>query len=120
MYFYCPNIPSGGQAQWRTKQISVQKRKSRIRSKNVNRQPGVQAVMEGKAKSKRCVFRRLLKDAVEGADWTKRRSLFHKLGPQERKALAPVLVLTLGTEKLIPLFDLSERDGTDRVNIAYK
>ena len=74
----------------------------------------------GKAKSKRYVFRRLFKNAVEGADRTKRRSLFHRVGPQQRKALSPVLVLTLGTEKLIPLFDLSERDGTDGVNIAYK
>ena len=41
------------------------------------------------------------------------------MGPQEQKALAPVLVLTLGTEKLIPIFDLSERDGTDGVNITY-
>ena len=76
--------------------------------------------MGGGAKSKRCVFRCLLKDAVEGADQTERGSLFHRVGPQERKALAPVLVLTLGTEKLIPLFDLSEWDGTDGVNIAYK
>ena len=74
----------------------------------------------GKAKSKRCVFRRLLKDAVEGADRTKRGRLFHRVAPQERKALAPVLVLTLGTEKLIPLFDPSERSGTDGVNIAFK
>ena len=56
----------------------------------------------------------------EGADQTKRGSLFHRVGPQERKPLAAVLVLTLETEKLIPLFDLSERDGTDGVNIAYK
>ena len=73
-----------------------------------------------KAKSERCVFRRLLKDAVEGADRTKAGRLFHRVGPQERKALAPVLVLPLGTGKLIPLFELSERDGTDGVNIAYK
>ena len=61
-----------------------------------------------------------LEDAVEGADRAERGSLFHRVGPQERKALAPVLALTLGTEKLILLFDLSERDGTDGVNIAYK
>ena len=59
----------------------------------------------GKAKSKRYVFRRLLKDAVEGADRARRGSLFHRVGPQERKALAPVLVLTLGAEMLIPLCD---------------
>ena len=74
----------------------------------------------GKAKSKRCVFRHLLKVAVEGADWKKRGSLFHRLGPQERKALAPVLVLTLGTEKWIPLLDLSGQDGINGVSIALK
>ena len=62
----------------------------------------------GKAKS-RCVFRRLLKVAVERGQRTKKGSLFYRVGPQERKALAPVLVLTLGTENLILLFDLSER-----------
>ena len=81
---------------------------------------GCAGIYGGKAKSKRCVFRRLLKDAVEGADQTKRGSLFHWVGPQERKALAPVLVLTLGTEMLISLFDLSEWGGTDGVNIAFK
>ena len=92
-------------------QDSVQKRQQTI---------GCAGSYGGKAKSKRCVFRRLLKDAVEGADRTKRGSLFHRVGPQERKALAPVLVLTLATEKLIiPLFDLSGLDGTDGVNIAY-
>ena len=39
--------------------------------------------------------------------------LFRKDGAQEWKALAPVLVLTLGTQRLIPLLDLSERDGID-------
>ena len=29
------------------------------------------------------------------------------------KALVPVLVLTLGTEKLLSLFDLSQQDGSD-------
>ena len=92
-------------------QDSVQKHQQTI---------GCAGIYGGKAKSKRCVFRRLLKDAVEGADRTKKGGLFHRVGPQERKALAPVLVLTLGTEKLIPFFDLSERGGTDRVNIAFK
>ena len=40
LYFCCANIPSWGQAQCRTKQINVQKRKSKIRSNNVNKQPG--------------------------------------------------------------------------------
>ena len=92
-------------------QDSVQKHQQTI---------GCAGLYEGKATSKRFVFRRLLKDAVEGADRTKRGSLFHRVGPQEREALALVLVLTLGTEKLIPLFDLSERGGINGVNIAFK
>ena len=65
--------------------------------------------MEGKPDQKD-VFRRLLKVAlaVEGADRTKRGSLFHRVGPQKQKALVPVLQqpkytkspCTLGTEQL--------------------
>ena len=44
-------------------QISVQKRKSQIRSKNVNKQTTCAGSYGRKAKSKRCAFRRLLKDA---------------------------------------------------------
>ena len=34
-------------------------------------------------------------------------------GAHELKALASVLVLTLGTDRVTPLFDLSERDGRE-------
>ena len=37
--------------------------------------------------------------------------LFQREGAQELNALAPVLVLILGTDRVIPLFDLSEHDG---------
>ena len=39
--------------------------------------------------------------------------LSQREGTQELKALAPVLVLILGTDRVIPLFDLSERDGRE-------
>ena len=39
--------------------------------------------------------------------------LFQRVGAHELKALAPVLVLILGMDRLIPLFDLSERDGRE-------
>ena len=39
--------------------------------------------------------------------------LFQREGAHELKALAPVLVLILGTDRVIPLFDLSERDGRE-------
>ena len=121
--FYCANIPGEGHAQWRTKQISVQKPiaksqkpKARIRSKNTNRQSDVQAFTEGKPNQ----ITRFLKVAVEGPDQTKRGTLFHRLGLQERKALAQALVLTLGTEIWIPLLDLSGRGGINGVSVAFK
>ena len=39
--------------------------------------------------------------------------LFQREGAHELKALAPVLVLTLGTDRVIPLFDLSECNGRE-------
>ena len=36
-------------------------------------------------------------------------------GAQELKALAPVMVLILGMDRMIPLFDLNERDGREVV-----
>ena len=37
--------------------------------------------------------------------------LFQREGVQELNALAPMLVLILGTDRVIPLFDLNDRDG---------
>ena len=59
----------------------------------------------GKAKSKRCVFRYFLKVATGMAEWTDSGRLFQRDGAQEWKALAPVLVLTLGIDKLLSLID---------------
>ena len=39
--------------------------------------------------------------------------LFQREGAHELKALAPVLVLILGMDRVIPLFELSERDGRE-------
>ena len=62
--------------------------------------------------SKRYVLRRLLKVAAEVAEWTDSRNLFQREG-QDLNALVPALVLILGTNRVIPLFDLSECDGRD-------
>ena len=62
---------------------------------------------------KRYVLRRLLKVATEVAEQTDSGRLLQREGAQELKALAPVLVLILGTDRVIPLFDLSERDGRE-------
>ena len=47
---------------------------------------------------------------TEVAERTNSGRLFQREGAQELKALVPVLVLILGTDRVIPLFDLSERD----------
>ena len=46
------------------------------------------------------------------AEWTDIGRLFQRDGAQEWRALAPVLVLTLGTDKPLSLFDLSEWEGS--------
>ena len=38
--------------------------------------------------------------------------LFQREGAQQLNDLFLALILTLGTDKVIPLFDLSERDGS--------
>ena len=58
-------------------------------------------------------MRRLLKVATEVAERTDSGRLFQREGPHELKALAPVLVLILGMDRVISLFDLSERDGRE-------
>ena len=70
-------------------------------------------VYGGGTKSKRYVLRRLLKVATEVAERTDSGRLFQREGAQELKALAPVLVLIPGTDRVTPLFDLSERDGRE-------
>ena len=74
----------------------------------------------GEAKSKRYVLRCLLKVATEVAERTDSGRLFQREGAHELKALAPVLVLILGTNRVIPLFDLSEHDKHHCVNFAVK
>ena len=59
------------------------------------------------------VLRRLLKVATEVAERTDSGRLFQREGAHELKALAPVLVLILGMDRVIPLFDISERDGRE-------
>ena len=62
---------------------------------------GSDGIYGGKAKSKRCVFRYFFKVATELAEQTDSGRLFQRDEAQERKALAPVVVLTLGTDKLL-------------------
>ena len=52
LHFYCANIPSRSQAQWRTSQVSVQKQKSKLQSEKENRQQaiGCAGIYGGEAK----------------------------------------------------------------------
>ena len=53
-----------------------------------------------------------MKVETEVDEWTDSDKLFQREGAQELHDLFPKLVLTVGTDKVIPLFDLSERDGS--------
>ena len=78
---------------------------------------GSDGIYGGMAKSKRCIF---LKVATELEERTDSGSLFQREEAQEWKALAPVLVLTLGTDKLLSLFDFSEREGIDAASMEWR
>ena len=54
------------------------------------------------------------------AEWTDSGRLFQREGAQELKDFAPVLVLILGTNRMIPLFDLREHDGKRSGNQGAK
>ena len=58
--------------------------------------------------------------SVEGAERTDSGSLFHWAGMQEQNVPAPTLVLTLGTNRRIFLWDLHSRDGSDVASIVYR
>ena len=55
--------------------------------------------------------------ATELAERTDSGRLFQRDGAQEWKALAPVLVLTLGTDKPLSFFDISEQEGIDMASM---
>ena len=67
----------------------------------------------------RRVFRRILKVATEMVEQTDSGRLFQRDVAQDWKALAPALVLALGTDRLLSLFDLSERAGSDVLSMEW-
>ena len=111
--FYSPNIPSKAR-------FSGATAKSVFNSKMDQKAMGSDGNYGGKAKSKRCVFRYFIKVATEMAERTNSGRLFQRDGAQEWKVLAPLLVLTLGTNKLLLLFDLSEREGVNAANMEWR
>ena len=58
--------------------------------------------------------------ATEVAEWTDSGRLFQREGAQDLNALALAFVLILGTDRVIPLFDLSERDGRDETTNEWR
>ena len=58
-----------------------------------------------------------MKIATEEAERTDSGRLAQRDGARECKALAPVLVLTLGADRLLLLLDLNEWDGSDGANM---
>ena len=85
-----------------------------------NRPLRVLVSMGGNAESKRCVLKSFLKVAKEVTQWKDSGATFHRQGMQARNALAPALVLTLGTNRVIPFFNLSERDWGYVANIELR
>ena len=70
---------------------------------------------EGRPSQEGMFWRRLLKVATEVAEWRDSGRLLQREGVQELNALVPALVLILGTDRVIPFFDLSERAGRDHM-----
>ena len=109
--FYSANIPG-------VARLSGATSKSVLNSKIDEAVPqhqqviGHAGVYGGKARSKRYGLRHFLKVATEVDERTASTMLFQREGAQELNDLFPALVLTLVTDKVIPIFDLSERDGS--------
>ena len=73
---------------------------------------GYVGVYGEKARSKRYVLRHFLKVETEVDEQTDSGKLLQRQGAQELNNLFSALVVTLGIDKVIPLGDLSERDGS--------
>ena len=109
--FYSTNIPGVARLSGTTSRSVLN---SKIDKAVPQRQQdiGHASVYGGKARSKRYILRHFLKVETEVDEGTDRGKLFQREGAQELHDLFPALVLTLGTDKVMPLFDLSERDGS--------
>ena len=81
---------------------------------------GSDGIYGGKANQRDVSSDTFLKVTTELAEWTDSGRLFQGDRTQEWKALAPVLVLTQGTDKLLSLFDLSEREEIDAASMEWR
>ena len=91
--------PRRSQTQWCNSQIGVQIQSRRGYSVTSTGRWAHRCLRE-KAKSKRYVLKSLLKVATEVAERTDSGRLFQSEGAHEMKALAPVLVFILGTDRV--------------------
>ena len=87
--------------------------KTRKQFRNINRPWGVTVSM-GESPSQRDVFGCFFKVATEMAERTTEGC------STEWNTLAPVFVFTLGTDKLLLLFDLREREGRDAASMEWR
>ena len=78
------------------------------------------SVSMGERPGQKGVLRHFLKVATEVDERTDSGKLFQREGTQELNDIFPALVFTLGTDKLIPLCDLSERDGSGVASKEYR
>ena len=84
--------------------------------RNINRPLGTPvSTGGGGGQVEKVCFETFSKVTTEVAERTDSGRLFQREGVQELKVLAPVCALILGMDRVIPLFDLSRRDGREVV-----
>ena len=76
--------------------------------------------LRGKGQVKDMCIQMCLEVVPEMAEGKDSGRFFKRDGAHKWKALSPVLVLMLVADRLIPLFNLSERDGTDGASMEWR
>ena len=90
-------VKPGSMARQQNQRSTVKLRKQ---FHDINRPSGMPVSM-GERSNQKCVLRCFMKVATEMAERTDSSSLFQRDGSQEWQALGPVLVCTLGTDRLL-------------------
>ena len=116
--FYSANIPGEARLSGANSWISTQQQ-NRWSSFAKSTGHRVWQRLWGKA-IKEMYLEMFFEGTTEMAEWTDSGRLFQRDDTQEWKALAPELVLTLGTDRLTPLFDLSEQGTSDAASMEWR
>ena len=102
------------------KLVSVSRQRNRCSTSKLMKQfriingtSGVVVSMGGRPSQRDMFWDVSWRFSTEVAERTNSRKLFQRERAQKWTVLAPVLVLNLGTDRLIPLFDLGDWDGSD-------